>query len=180
MNKFEYRIRINDIPYSINVDTSEGDFVRIVVNQTVIFNEKCASWMSPRTDIMYFPFRIKDKSIVLSVDDRELQHKYNIYVDDISPIDQTGLYDDYDRALKIVNGGFVNYIKSHWHKILIKMGILAISFPWFALLYREEILTPNQMLFVSVVATLLTPMLILGEWWFEIRTVKRFKNRFRR
>ena len=179
MNNFDYRIWIEDIPYSISVNSQEGENVRIVVNQTVIFSQKCASWMKPRTDIMYFPFSIKDQNIVVSIDDRDLQHKYNIYVNEISPIDQKNLYDDFNHALRIINNGFFNYIKSHWYKVLLKMGLLGISFSWFALLYRQEILTIHQMLLVTLVSILLSPLILLSEWWFELRTVKKFKNRFR-
>lgn len=180
VNSFEYRLVIDDVPYTIAVDATEGDRKRIVVNTKVVYDAVCASWMGPRTDIMYFPFYIKNKYIVISIDDRELNFKYNVYVDNVSPIDESNLYDDYNEAKEIIDGGVWNFIKDNWVRILVRLLVLSIAeFPVMRLVFNQETITLESRLLVTVVAVALAPLLIFGEWWFNLRTVKKFKNRFR-
>ncbi len=179
VNSFEYRLVIDDDPYTIVVAT-EGDRKRIVVNTKVVYDAVCASWMRPKTDIMYFPFYIKNKYIVVSIDDRELNFKYNIYVDNVSPIDESDLYDDYKKAKEIIDGGIWRFIKTNWVRMLVTLLILSIvEFPLMQLLFYQKTVTLESRVLVTVIAVALMPLLIFGEWWFNLRTVKKFKNRFR-
>lgn len=179
VNSFEYRIFIDNTPYTIAVDDSQGDRKRIVVNNKVVFDEVCASWMKPRTDIMYIPFYIKNKYIVISIDDRECPFKYNIYIDEVSPIDETNLYDDYNKALKIVNDGFLKYTKNNWERMIYKLIVLGVGFGGFYSVRHSIDLTTEQRVLAIIIAVGFLPVFVLWEWWFETRPAKKFKNRFR-
>jgi len=179
VNSFEHRIFIDDIPYTIAVDATDGDRKRIVVNKTVVYDDICASWMSPKCDIMYFSFYIKNKYIVVSVDDRELTFKYNIFIDNVSPIDGADIEDDYRKASSTLKNGLKQFVKSNCIRFLIESILLGVALPFFNLVTDGEKLTPMSFLIAGVSVIVFFPVFIIAEWGINKSIVKNYKKRFR-
>ncbi len=171
-NTFDYRLFIDEVPYSISVDSSDGDRKRIVVNRTVVFDDVCAGFLPPTTDILYFPFVIKNKRIVISIDDREIQHKYNIYVNDVSPIDGSSVYGDLNKAKADVSGGFFGFIKRKWKKILLENLALMVA-GYFA--FREFKKWEFYIAFIVICLV----AIVLAEWLSAKSIIKKFNRRYK-
>ena len=128
---------------------------------------------------MYFSFYIKDKYIVVAVDDRELTFKYNIFIDNVSPIDKTNIDDDYKKSLKIVCAGFKTFAKKNMLRFILQAILIGAAYPALSLYLNHEVLTPNHRVLAFAVAILCVPLFLVGEWWFNKSTIKNYKNRFK-
>ncbi len=171
-NTFDYRLFVDEIPYSISVISTADDRKRIVVNKTVVFDDICAGYLPPRTDILYFPFNIRDEKIVISIDDRELQHKFNIYINGVSPIDGSTVYGDLKEAERDVSGGFLDFIERKWKKLLVE-NLCIIVAGLIALYDLKSWVFSVLFILLSLVAT------VLFEWFSAKNTVKKFNRRFK-
>ena len=118
MNEFEYRIIIDEIPYSIYFDTHSKEYRKIIVNNKEVYyedkNDPCF-----RESEVYIPIKIKNKVITLYVDEAtgeqrydEPVHRYKIFVDGVSPEDGEKITDERDSSFELVKDGFKGYIKN--------------------------------------------------------------------
>ena len=179
VNSFEYRVFIDDVPYTIAVDATDGDRKRIVVNKTVVYDDICASWMSPRCDIMYFSFYIKNKYIVVSIDDRELTFKYNIFIDNVSPIDEANIDDDYRKASETVKNGFKQFVRTSYKRLIVESVLLSVALPFFGLVMYGDRLSVTHLILAPISTIVFFPVFTISEWWLKKEILKNYKKRFR-
>lgn len=181
MNEFDYSLYINEKLYNIYVDSSRDEWKRIVINNVELVNEKYTLTLNRKAYMIYYPIKIGDNELVISIDDAPLSHKYNLYLNNVSVIDGTILTDDYEKSKAITENGFRNFAKKNWKNIL-KDNLLWLIAP--GVISVIILLEPlDKLILRKVIAILLLPIMlplfVIFEWWHNKNVVKKFNNCFR-
>ncbi len=181
MNTFELTFTIDDKRYDLFVDSSNDDYKRIVINNKELVNERFTLLFNPRLHKIYYPINISGNSLVVSIDDTSLSHEYNIYLNNVSLLDNTELDEEYTKAIEQTKNGLKNFVKNNWLTIL-KDNILAIfiSFAGVFWLWYHSFRKFIIMFFgIFIIILLLLPAFILGEWLHLKGIIKKHQNCFR-
>ena len=122
MNEFEYRVFIDEVPYSIHFDTHSEDYRRIVVNNKEVYYEDKNDPEFRKSEI-YVPIRIKNTVVILYVDEAgteedAIRHVYKIFVNGVSPIDGEKITDSKIAAKECIKKGFWGFMANK--KIILK------------------------------------------------------------
>lgn len=181
MNIFEYRIFINEKPYSIYVDSSKDEYKKIIINNTVVVEEKYTLALNKDAYIIYYVILIDGQEVVLSVDDNPLEHKYDIFLDGISLVSGKALDSDYAYAKANLEKGFRNFCRENW-RALLKENILSFLLSAIAL-FALGIWT-FDLWFIRILLVLLSvpitlPIFILSEWVYNKNIVRKYPKCFR-
>ena len=128
MNTFEYSFYIGEKLYNVYIDSSADEKKRIVINNTELINENFTLNSNRKAYIIYYPIGLGDDELIISIDDTPIFHKYNIYLNGISLLDETNFKESYDEAAAIVKNGFVNFMKLNWLETF-KNNFISLIFP---------------------------------------------------
>ena len=113
MNTFTYKFYIENKPYTVFIDSSKDEWKRIIINNKEVVNEKYTLALNRKAYIIYYPINISDNEIVISIDDSPLKHSYNVYLNNVSLLDETNLDDEYLSATSTVEKGFSSFLKNN-------------------------------------------------------------------
>jgi len=181
MNTFTYKFYIENKPYTVFIDSSKDEWKRIIINNKEVVNEKYTLALNRKAYIIYYPINISDNELVISIDDSPLKHSYNVYLNNVSLLDETNLDDEYLSAISTVEKGFSSFLKNNWFKILIEnlFSILATlaGFSLFFWLTLDEFII--RFLLAFIIVPLALPIFIAGEWFHMKNIIKKYKNCFR-
>ena len=181
MNTFELAFYIGNTRYDLFVDSTQDELKRIVINGKELVNEKFTLNLSRRDSVIYYPIVIGDDELVVSINDEEIVHEYNVYLNNTSLIDGSILNREYEAALAQVKKGFKSFVKDGWPTLLknnlfsIAATLLVLSAVYY---YNAESII-GVLLLVLFGAPLLFGLFIYGEWTHAKNAVKRFNIRFR-
>ena len=181
MNRFEYVFYINDKQYYIYVDTSQNEIKKIILNNIEIVNEKYTLALNSKAYIIYYPIKIKEHTLVVSINDKPLKHEYNIFLDGVSLINNKRIDAEYERSKIIVQKGFKKFFCNNWLEILkenileLMLSVCGMAAFWgFAL---KEFTVKFSLVFI--IAPLLLPLFVYIEWIHNKNIVKKYKSCFR-
>ena len=181
MNKFEFSFHIDEKAYYIYIDSSKDEWKKISINNIEIVNEKYTLALNKEAYIIYYPIDILGNQLVISIDDNSLIHKYNIYLNKRSLIDDTLLDEQYIMANSILKKGFSHFLKNNWF-IIFKENLLAIvgAVITFGIICNYTLFAFSVKFLLSfIIVPLAMPAFIAGEWFHNKNVVKKYKNCFR-
>ncbi len=179
MNVFDFRFFIKEKPCSIHVDSSKDPEVQIVIN-----NKQAVSDSIPvrllGNSIWYYVMYVNGEKVTVEIDVAEPQHKYNIYLADVSQIDETPFYAELEKAKKTVNSGFKYFVKSDGKRIIKKNAIAMILSPTILLITGAVLKKILAFVIAMVVlAPAYLPFFVLVEWFSMKNLIKNHRKRFR-
>lgn len=181
MNTFEYRLIINEKPYSIYLDSSKDEWKKIIINNSVVLEEKFTLALNKNAYIIYYVICIDGHEVVLSVDDSPLEHKYDIFLDGISLLTEKALDSDYTIAKENISKGFKKFCKDNWKSLLIaSIGSFSVSVvAMFALGTWGFEKWYFRILLALLAIPVTLPIFIIAEWIHNKNIIKKYKNCFR-
>jgi len=181
MNKFTYEYVIDGRNYEFCVDSSKDDNKIITVNGHLALQEKYTLSLNREAYIIYYPIKIGEHEVVISIDDTGIIHEYNIFLDGISGISGKPLNLEYETSESHLTRGIKAFIKNNWLKVLLDyflsiFGMVLVAA--FAIGYSDKEITIRLLLSLVVIPVLL-PVLLLVEWKHNVNIVKKFSRCFR-
>ena len=181
MNTFELDFRIGEKYYYLYVDSSKDEWKRIVINNKELVNEKYTLALNRKAYIIYYPIIISDDVLVVSIDDTPLVHKYNVYLNNVSLIDNSRLDAEYKDAIKQTSVGVKKFVKNNWSSIL-KNNIIALIASLFAYsLWHYHTVKEFTFKFflIFLIVPIFLPLFVVAEWLHYKNVIKKYKNCFR-
>lgn len=186
MNEFEYRIFIDDIPYSIHFDTHSEEYRKVIVNNKEVYYED-KNDPDFRESEIYIPIKIKDKVITLYVDEvtgeqrhDEPVHIYKIFIDGISPEDGEKITDDRDSSFELVKDGFKGYVKN---KKLMKKALLTsivlMGFAYLIRFFKNFQINLVELGLYLAGTILLFVFVVITSYFSNKSTVRKYENKFK-
>ena len=182
MNTFELDFRIGEKYYYLYVDSSKDEWKRIVINNQELVSEKYTLALNRHAYIIYYPIIISDNVLVVSIDDSPLVHKYNVYLNNVSLIDNSHLDDKYNEAVKQTSVGIKKFIKNNWSSIL-KNNIIALisSLLAYSLWHYLNAKEFTFMFFlIFLIVPIFLPLFVAVEWLHYKNVIKKYKSCFRK
>ena len=181
MNTFKHKFYIDEKPYTVFVDSSNNEYKRIVINNKEVVNEKYTLSLNRSAYIIYYPIKIGNDELVISIDDNSIIHEYNIYLNGISLTDESRLDEKYKSAKEAIEKGFFNFLKNNWLKILAKyivefgIGFIGVSVIC-AYTWRKFKI---GLLALFLVIPLAFPLLLAVEWFDNKKIANKYQSCFR-
>ena len=181
LNIFEYRLILNEEIFNIHVDSSRDEWKKIVINNVELVNEKYTLSLNPRAYIIYYPITLKNDEIIIAIDDRGLQHEYDIYLNGYSLLNGKEIEETVNLAKENICRGFRIFFRLNWKKQL-KENIVFFASSFFALSCLG-IFTIDKIPFILPVSISiflsLHPLFMVIEWIHNKNIVKKFTQCFR-
>ena len=132
--------------------------------------------------MIYYPIIIEDNILVVSIDDTPLIHKYNVYFNNVSLLDNSLLDAEYKDALKQTSVGIKKFIKNNWVSIL-KNNIFALIASLFAYsIWHYHTAKEFTFMFflIFLVVPIFLPLFVAVEWLHYKNIINKYKNCFRK
>lgn len=184
MNEFEYRVFIDETPYSIHFDTHSEDYRSIVVNNKQVYYEDKNDPDFRKSEI-YVPIRIKNTVVILYVDEAgteedPIRHVYKIFVNGVSPIDGEKITDSKIAAKECIKKGFWGFMANK--KIILKN--LAITCPMGFLVVFDSFKNIRNDLIHYLILFIVTVLLstffaMVLDYFTNVSIVKKYKSKFK-
>ena len=181
MNKFKYNCIIDGVTYDFFVDTSKGENKIISVNGKTVIEEEYTLSLNKQAYIIYYPIKIKNHTVVISIDDKPLFHEYNIYLDGVSLIDGNRIDKEYEQAKTILQNGTKYFIRHHTLKVLKdNLGAMLSAVLLTAVLNNyENIGIVVRLLLSFVIVPIFMPLFMFVEWKHNEKILKKYKQCFK-
>lgn len=179
MNTFDYRIFIDDIPYSIFIDFYTDERKRIVINNQVILNEEPSNRLSDFN--IYLPIKIKEHTITVHVRSEGENRYYDIFIDGISQIDGKSITEPLIIAKENTKDGILEFTKKQWKNILAEVLIplvIACILNFLTNDYTVEDIKRHILLALSFLPVLFV-IFDIFEYFKNKNIIKRFNKKFR-
>ena len=182
MNTFDFVFYIGEKRYDLYVDSSKNEWKRIVLNNKELFNEEYTIAFNTKAYVIYYPIAIGDDTLVVSINDNELVHDYNVYLNNVSLIDGTRLDQEYKESQKQVEMGFKAFVKSNLLEVArnnIAVLVAALAAFW-AFWMQSSMHIAIKIALIALTDPLILAVLLVGEWVHCKNVVKKFKSCFRK
>ncbi|MBQ7798850.1 MAG: hypothetical protein IJ370_00005, partial [Oscillospiraceae bacterium] len=75
MNTFKHKFYIDEKLNTVFVDSSNNEYKRIVINNKEVVNEKYTLSLNRSAYIIYYPIKIGNDELVISIDDNSIIHE---------------------------------------------------------------------------------------------------------
>lgn len=181
MNTFEFYLRLNGKEYYIYIDSGNEKAKRILINRKEVVNEPCDPAFTRNAHLTYYPIVIDECEILVSIDDSEFSHEYNVYSDGISLLDQSHLAAEYNHGKNETQKGFSTFLKTNWKDIFKKnLFTMIISWLLIALINSYNMIKTIIVLLLFVVCLpIILLLLVLSEWWHLKSVINNYSKRFK-
>jgi len=181
MNTFKHKFYIDEKPYTVFVDSSNNEYKRIVINNKEVVNEKYTLSLNRSAYIIYYPIKIGNDELVISIDDNSIIHEYNIYLNGISLTDESRLDEKYKSAQEAIEMGFLEFSKRNWIKVLknylIEFIIALISVSLLCAYTLKKIIL--FFLLIILIIPLAIPLFLVVDWFDNKKIIRKYQSCFR-